>query len=543
MRISIALVVAAALCTVQAHAQADSVARVDSVFRRWSSAELPGCAVAAAREGRTLLTRAYGMADLEHDVPNSAETVFEAGSVSKQFTAAAVVLLAQDGKLSLDDPVRRYVPELPDYGTPIRIRHLLNHTSGLRDWGSVEEVAGWPRGTRTYTHAHVLDIVSRQRALNFPPGSQYLYSNTGYNLLAIIVERVSGMPFARFTRERIFVPLGMTHTAWRDDYTRVVKGRAAAYEMGDDSLPHQQMPFENVHGNGGLLTTVGDLLRWDENFASGRVGGRALIDEMQRQGVLTGGRTIEYAEGLFVTRFRGLPEVSHSGATAGYRAWLARYPEQRLSIALLCNAAQANPATLGRRVADVFLPPRVQSPLPTPAALSAAELSARAGLYRNMRTNVPVRFSIREGRLFGNALPMMPLSATRFRLGGPEGPTVEFDPAPAGARAALRLISADGDTVAYEPVDAWTPANPAAFAGTYRSDEAEVDYTVAVENGRLVMRRRPDTRLELTPAYADAFTTEDGWVVRFTRDRSGRVNGFTLWLDRVRGLPFQRTPR
>jgi len=520
---------------------ADSVARVDSVFARWSTREVPGCAVAVERDGRTLLSRAYGMADLEHDVANSDQTVFEAGSVSKQFTAAAVLLLAQDGRLSVDEPVRKYVPEVPDYGTPVLIRHLLDHTSGLRDWGTVEEIAGWPRGTRTYTHAHVLDIVSRQRALNFPPGSQYLYSNTGYNLLAIIVERVSGVPFARFTRERIFQPLGMTHTGWRDDYTRVVKGRAIAYEIGADGEPHQQMPFENVFGNSALLTTVGDLLRWNRNFTTGQVGGRALTDEMQRRGVLTTGRTIEYARGLVVTRYHDLPEVNHSGATAGYRAWLARYPGQRLSVALLCNAAQANPVTLGHRVANVFLPPW-QPPALAAADVPAADLAARAGLYRGVTTNAPVRVTVREGRLFANtAQPLVPLSPTRFRLGGAEGPLVEFDAAPAGARATMRIIPADADTLVLEPVPDWTPARLDEFAGEYRSDEAEVSYTIAVENGSLVIRRRPDARVELAPAYADAFTAR-GTVLRFSRDATGRVDGFGVWVDRVRGLRFRRVP-
>jgi len=552
MKIQIAFGLAAVLSGGVAHAQVsapagDSTARVDSLFARWSSRELPGCAVAVGRDGRTVLSRAYGMSDLEHDVANTPETVFEAGSVSKQFTAAAVVLLAQQGRLSLNDPVRRYVPEVPDLGTPILIRHLLNHTSGLRDWGTVEEVAGWPRGTRTYTHAHVLDIVSRQRALNFPPGSQYLYSNTGYNLLAIIVERVSGMPFSRFTRERIFLPLGMEHTGWRDDYTRVVKGRAVAYAIGGDSMPHQQMPFENVHGNGGLLTTVGDLLRWNENLVSGRVGGRALTDELQRQGVLTGGRRIEYAEGLVVTRYRDIPEVSHSGATAGYRAWLARYPGQRLSVAVLCNAAQASPGGLGHAVADVFLPTPALAAAPAAApsavAVPAASLSTRAGLYRSRRTMEPLRVEFPNGeRLTVYEQPLVPLSSTRFRMGG-SGPLIEFDAAPAGARAVMRVLGADGDTRVFEPVAPWTPSRPAEFAGEYRSDEAEVAYTVAVESGKLFLRGRPDVRVELTPVYADAFTTPDGWVLRFSRNGAGRVTGFGLWLDRVRDLRFARVPR
>ncbi|HEX2210786.1 MAG TPA: serine hydrolase domain-containing protein, partial [Longimicrobium sp.] len=244
------------LAATAAAAQPDLAPRVDSMFARYD-AQSPGCAIGVAQNGRTLLSRAYGMADLEHDIPNTPETVFEAGSVSKQFTAAAIVLLARQGKLSLDDDVRRWIPEVPDYGTPITLRHLLNHTSGLRDWGTVVQIAGWPRGTRIHTHAHALDVISRQKSLNFAPGEEFLYSNSGYNLLAMVVEKASGVSFAEFSRRELFEPLGMTRTQWRDDFTRVVKGRAQAY-VPVDSTWRQQMPFENVVGNGGLLTTVAD---------------------------------------------------------------------------------------------------------------------------------------------------------------------------------------------------------------------------------------------------------------------------------------------
>jgi len=223
-------------------------AEVDRVFAKWTSST-PGCAVGVAVGGKPVLIRAYGMADLEHDAPNTPETIFEAGSVAKQFTAMAVLLLANDGKLSLDDPVRKHIPELPDYGVPLTIRHMLNHTSGLRDWGSVASIAGWPRTTREYSHAHVLEIVSRQKSLNFPPGTQWSYSNTGFNLSAIIVSRVSGMPFAEFSKQRLFAPLGMTQTSWRDDHTRIVKGSAIDYSDARDGY-HIRMPFENVYGNG-----------------------------------------------------------------------------------------------------------------------------------------------------------------------------------------------------------------------------------------------------------------------------------------------------
>ena len=214
---SISILVAALL---QAAAPA-AVPAIDEVLAEWTSST-PGCTVGVELDGKTVLEKGFGMADLERGVPNAAQTIFEAGSVSKQFTAAAVLLLARDGKLSLDDPVRKVVPEIPDYGTPVTIRQMLTHTSGLRDWGSVAGIGGWPRTTREYTHAHVLDILSRQQSLNFQPGTRWSYSNSGYNLSAIIVSRVSGMSFAAFTRQRIFEPLGMSHTSWRDDHTRLV---------------------------------------------------------------------------------------------------------------------------------------------------------------------------------------------------------------------------------------------------------------------------------------------------------------------------------
>ena len=384
-----AVLLAAGLIQVQAP-QAPAQADVDALFARWTTAT-PGCAVGVGVEGKAVLERAYGMADLEHAVPNAPDTIFEAGSVSKQFTAAAVLLLARDGKLSVDDPVRKYVPELPDYGVPLTIRHMLTHTSGLRDWGEVAGIAGWPRTTRAHTHGHVLDIASRQKALNFTPGTGWSYSNTGYNLAAIIVSRVSGQPFADFSRERIFAPLGMTRTSWRDDYTRIVKHRAIAYVSRADGY-HQDMPFENVHGNGGLLTTVGDLLRWNENFVTPKVGDAAFLAEEQTPGRFTDGTAHDYAFGLYVRPYRGVREVSHSGATAGYRAFLTRYPDRHVSVAVLCNAAGANPTQYAHAVADAYLgsallpasppPPAGRGSATAPAFRpDPADLRAYAGQY------------------------------------------------------------------------------------------------------------------------------------------------------------------
>lgn len=255
---------------VVAHPAPSSSASIDAIFRAYSAAT-PWCGVAVdAPNGREW--RAYGTADLEHAAPLDTATISEAGSVSKQFTAASIALLALDGKLSLDDDVHRYVPESPDSGARRTIRHLPNHTSGLRDWGSVSGIIGWPRETRVYTNDLALDIIRRQRALNSAPSAYYSYTNSGFSLLAIIVGRVSGMPLARFTRERRFVALGMTHTSWRDDFRRVVPHRAIAYSARPDAAGgglSQEMPCEDTCGHGGLLTTPGDLLRWTANLATG----------------------------------------------------------------------------------------------------------------------------------------------------------------------------------------------------------------------------------------------------------------------------------
>jgi CubicO group peptidase (beta-lactamase class C family) len=369
-----------------------------ALFRGWDSESAPGCAVGVELEGErgapsagpTLLLRSWGMAELEHEIPNSPNTVFEAGSVSKQFTAAAIILLELDGVLSLDDDIREWIPELPDYGAPLTLHHLMTHTAGLRDWGVVSAIGGWGRGERTHTHDHVLEIATRQRALNYPPGEAYSYSNTGYNLLAIVVERATGTPFADFSRERIFEPLGLTRTHWRDDYRRLVPGRSGAYQWRGGAWIIDR-PIEDVHGNGGLLTTVSDLLRWNRALTAAArgeaegaaLGGPAFHARMVDQAVLNDGTQIPYAGGLFVETLDGRPAITHTGATSGYRAYLGRFPDDGLSVAILCNAGNANPGQLGSGVARLFLqdskreesasaPPTSESP--PPARTSAPAL-------------------------------------------------------------------------------------------------------------------------------------------------------------------------
>jgi CubicO group peptidase (beta-lactamase class C family) len=422
-----------------ATAPAVDVAKVDAVFSRWTTIT-GGCAVGVGVGGRSVLEKAYGMADLEHDVANKADTIFEAGSVSKQFTAATILLLAADGKLSLDDPVRKYVPELQEFGAPLTIRHMLTHTSGLRDWGSLAGIAGWPRGTRVHTHAHVVEILSRQKALNFTPGTRYSYSNSGYNLSAVIVSRVSGMSFAEFSQKRVFQPLGMTRTSWRDDYNRILKDRAIAYTGAGAGL-RQDMPFENVHGNGGLLTTVGDLLRWNENFVAPKVGDASLVTLQQTVGKFPSGAAQTYAAGLMLGSYKGLREVSHSGSTAGYRAFLTRFPDQHVSVAVLCNAGSADATGAAHAVADLYLAGKINASAPRPPAPaenrgpmtavtrdetykpSAADLAAFAGTYVSDEIETTLVLEVRDGALVAKRRPDTTIalrahSRDRFDAGG-----------------------------------------------------------------------------------------------------------------------------
>ena len=533
------LAATAAACSQPA---SDAEAPVNDIFAQWDSPESPGCALSVAIAGDMVLARAWGMADLEHGIPNTPSTIFEGGSLAKQFTSAAVVLLALDGKLSLDDDVRTYIPEVRDYGSPVTLRRLMTHTSGMRDWGSVASISGWGRGDRSHRHAHVLDIVSRQSALNFEPGHEYSYSNTGYNLLAVVVDRVSGMPFAEFSRERIFEPLGMSDTQWRDDYRRLVPRRSTAYSAAEDGFLINR-PIEYVHGNGGILSTVGDLQTWNAALTDGRLGGEEFVRMMHDRATLNDGRTISYAGGLQLRDFAGVPSITHTGSTAGYRGFIGRYPDQQLSVAILCNVGNANPGALGGQVARVFLgDAAVADPEPGEGmSLSAGELETKAGLYREVDTGDPLRITMEDGALRVGGDRLVAHSASEFGVGAGDRRLV-FEAAADGGRPTIDEYTGEYYDNTYEPVEEFAPAAGQfdVYTGTFHSDDAETTLVVAVEDGRLVARRRPDARFELEPVYEHAFNAGGLGRLRFDLDADGRATAFGMRQGRVYDMRFQR---
>jgi CubicO group peptidase (beta-lactamase class C family) len=420
---AVRLAAVAALCVLTigrltgAPAAAADNAAIDRVFSAWDRRDSPGCALAVFNDGKIVYERGYGMADLEHEIPIGPDTVFYVGSVSKQFTAFAAALAIQQGRLALDDSIRKRLPELPEYAQPITIRHLIHHTSGLRDFYTLLSIAG-RRQDELFDNAAVLRLAARQDHLNFPPGSDYLYSNTGYALLATTIGRAAGTSFAAFVDANIFKPLGMTASHVHDDDARLVKGRAYGYSRLTGGEVRLDTPAGERVGAGGVFTTVRDLQRWDENFYDARVGGRALIDQIQMPGSLNDGKPLTYAWGLEIGTYRGERVVEHGGSLGGYRAHLIRFPARHLSVACLCNLAGIAPATLARQVADVMLggsfpAPKTSAAAPiregreaanrtssTPPPLTPTALAEYVGDYYSTELDATFTITTNDGRLF-----------------------------------------------------------------------------------------------------------------------------------------------
>ncbi len=528
-----------------------SEAQVDKLFERMDKTVSPGCALSVMRDGKIIYERGYGMADLDHNVPITPTTVFHVASMSKQFTDASIVMLVQEGKLSLDDPVRKYIPELPDFGTPITIRELVHHTSGLRDQWDLLDLAGWRYSLDLITDDDVLSVISRQKDLNFPPGSRYLYCNTGYTLLAQIVKRVSGESFREFTTARIFWPLGMTHTHFRDDHAEIVKNMAYGYEPSGQTYRISITNFDTV-GATSLLTTVEDLALWDENFYDPRVGGPAMIKQLLERGKLNSGEQLDYAFGLVLGHYRGLATVDHDGADAGYRSDMIRFPDQHFSVACLCNLATSNPSQLAKKVAEVYLTKEMK-PAETAGGdekavqLSEQQLNTKVGVYLNPDGDQIRRIILKDGKLriamggSDESYEMKPLGENHFRLriapfdfkfelSKPRGPSRLIETPPEGGKPEV-----------FEAVPEFTPSalELKEYAAVYHSEEIEPLYEIKLDASKLVLHRlknKPDT---LRPVTHDLFSASVG-SIRFKRNPQGKVSGFVLNTGRVINFRFDK---
>jgi CubicO group peptidase (beta-lactamase class C family) len=531
--------------------------RVDAIFAEWDDPGSPGCALGVIEGGEFLYRRGYGMASLELDVPISSSTIFYIGSTSKQFVAASIILAQEAGYLALDDDIRKYIPEIPDYGTSITIRHLLHHTSGLRDYLTLWSLAG-EQIEDIHSADEALEMIARQKALNFEPGAEYLYSNSGYFLLSVIIERATDKSLREFAHENIFQPLGMENTHFHDDHTHIVKGRAIGhFRRGDGSVALNMSNFAQV-GSGGLYTSVDDLLLWDRNFYDNKLGQGNLIDSMLVRGVLSKGDTLSYAAALQIGTYKGLSTVSHGGALGGYRAEFLRFPDQRFSVVCLCNLAPMNPGGLARQVADIYLADALELEPQAPATEEAAEAEAEVefitltesqlqpliGAYRDRSDRAIIHVSLEDGRLevrgAGYVFHMSPLDDSHFlAVDAPMKIEARFERWDPG-RPNLVHVDVEGQAPqTFEPVELFKPsaAQLAEYAGVYDSEELEAEWELVVADDALYLADGPND--PLAPTVKDEFTI-GSVTITFTRDEAGRVTGMTLDAGRVRGIRFAR---
>ncbi len=542
---------------------------VDKLFAEFDRPGSPGCAMAVMKDGKFAYRRGYGLASLEYNVPITTDTQFDIGSTSKQFTAASILLLAADGKLNLDDDIRKYIPEIPAYGTTITIRQMLHHTSGIRDYNEMMAVAGFNTEDWT-TSFQALTLLSRQKALNFTPGSEFLYSNSGYFLLAIIVERISGKSMREFADERIFKPLGMSRTQVFNDHRQVFAKRATGYSRGDSGQFLVNMSSWEQPGDGAVQTTVEDLLKWDQNFYEPKVGGESLIRQLQETGTLNDGTALNYAAGLFIGEHRGLRQVSHGGAWAGYRAELLRFPSEHLSVAVLCNLDATNPSALALAAADVYLPVEAKSGAPagtqTPSASAGSSKptnSAKAakpikldtkpleGIYWSERLSFVRRIVQTDHKLMymrggGQDSELVAVAPDTFQMQGvPTATEVRFSRDAAGRVAGFEVRSEGAPATAFVVVAPFTPTGNdlKAFVGRYYSDEADNTYEMVLESDQLFVRDKQGNQTPLAPAFKDAFSTAGFGTLQFARNADGRVDRFSVSLGRSRGLVFTRVEK
>jgi CubicO group peptidase (beta-lactamase class C family) len=538
------LVLTAVLIAAPATAAAQTIsptssAKIDSIFAQHRGTDRPGCAVGAVQRGKPVFARGYGMADMAQSLAITPSSIFHVASVSKQFAGMSIVLLAQAGKLSLDDAVRKYLPEFPAYEQPITIRQFLTHTSGVRDQWNLLIASGWRLGDDLITEQDVKDVVYRQRTLNFTPGSYWNYSNTGFTLAGAIVKQVTGQTLRQFADSALFRPLGMTRTHFHDDNLEIVPGRTRGYTRRS-GVWKETVPNYSTVGATSLFTTVEDLARWQNQLQSGIVGGRSAIETLTTRGVLNNGDTLSYALGIMHGRYRGTPTIGHSGGDPGYSSHLLHFPRTGSGVSVLCNTSgSANPSRLAEQVADVLLADEL-GPEPTlPPQVPAAKVASAVGLYWSEGAEAVGRIAVDSNgavwRPFGSGTPLR-VSGTEgtFLLGG--GP-VSITLRPDGT---LLFRGGMGEPTEYARVTEWTPtaADRAALVGRYYSPELDVTWEIRTEGDSLMVHRRKFPPVKLTPLFRDTYTAAG--VLRAVRGPGGRVTGITAGSGRVVRMVFDR---
>jgi len=526
--------------------------QIDSIFSDFNDINKPGLVIAIEKNGKIIFSKGYGSANLEYNIPFSPTILFPVASVSKQFTVFSILLLAEQGKLSLDDDVRKYIPELSSFGETITLRHLASHTSGLRDQIYLLPIAGWKLDD-VITQENVLTVVLNQKELNFKPGDEFAYSNSGFTLLAEVVSRISGKLFAEYTQENIFEPLNMTNTFFKEDYEKVIKNVAYSYYIENTEYKKSGENSDYV-GASGMYTTVNDLSLWSSNFSKLKIGSTNIINQMNTLAVLNDGSTFGGAYGQFVSKYKGLELIDHSGVSAAFRAYLGRFPKQNISIMIFSNYISTNPKVLAMKVADVILKDKmdiidIQSTKRkiNTKKITKSELEKYTGNYWNEKGNYARKIYVKNDTLMyyrakGNESPLVPIDNNRFQmLDVNVDVKVKFEIA---NEKNMVLTVNNGNPIiseSYIPLSD-SDIETKQFIGTYYSDELQTTYNIVIKNNKLIIKQLRIGEMNLMPIKQDVFSV-DKWfidVVEFERNSKKEINGFRISNRRAKNIKFTK---
>ena len=523
---------------------------IDKIFEDWNQPNTPGCALGIIQNGELVYAKGYGLANMEYDIPNSATSVFRIGSTSKQFTAASIVLLVEQGKLSLDDKLSDYFPAFPEFAKTITVRHLLNHTSGIRDYLQLSFLKGLGDDDY-YTDENVMDWLVNQADLNFVPGEEFMYSNSGYWLLGQIVKEASGMNMADYAQKEIFEPLGMNDTHFHNDHTQIVKNRASGYLPIDESNYRISMTTLDMIGDGGIFTTVNDIKKWDNSYYKSEVLSRAFWNMMTTQGILNDGEVIEYASGLMVGEYKGLKTISHGGAFVGFRAELFRFPDQELSIAVFANRGDANPSKRAIQVAEILLKDQFieieKGEVDQPKIEAPGEeftIEQFVGAYE-IQAGLVTSISIKDDQLNvlqkwnGNTYNIVKVSGNTYQIAGEEGLSFTFSDLVDGQTNLLTVLQGGEATKALRKVEVdLSGVKLTDYIGSYYSVELDVTYNLKLENEVLSVVIADKQSFPSTLSGIDQFYLPVG-LLRFQRT-NGVISGFEMDSGGVKNLKFEK---
>ena len=517
--------------------------RVDTLFTQWDKPTSPGCILAVIKDGEFLYKRGYGMADLERGMPITSDSIFDIGSTGKQFTATVIAILASQGWLSLDDPIRKHIPEMPTSADQITIRHLIHHTSGLRDYVTLLDLRGLSM-ENIYAEDFLLDLIVRQKGLNFKPGSEYLYSNSGYFLLGTIAQRVTGKHITELIKEHILDPLGMKNTTFNKDFRPIVKNRAMSYDPGEEEGTFiNALALSGGFGDGAILTNIKDLLLWDRNFFDNNLNQAQpdLIEQLHHTGRLNNGKSITYAFGLFVDNYNGQKVVRHAGGWAGYRTELMRFPDQNFSVICISNLGNVDPTILCQQIADIYLSDVFKKRAAKPRELPLSNMEGFTGIYQGKRSTVELSIKNNTLQIFNGSqtMPLKPLGKKKFQLGD----HFIFLTFSGRDDSTLNIFEPGENSVRYTRIrkERFSPPSFIMYEGEYVSKDIEAGYTITNQDNAVQLRRTPyDKPDSLTPITENTFLSSVG-ELRF-QHKNGNIKGFILNTERVRKIKFKKVP-